>query len=611
MRASLASLAAAALVALASVVAAGSAGDDAYPGLDPTRLRRASAVASGMSGPPAGAPSPSPLAPSFPTPTRDPSRGGASFTCVTDRDRGTCFVRTACELAGATRLGAKHVTLLKNITRRTTATAASSEDDCDAFPVVVRSPMTIVGACEDARCVIDGGAGRTGGASSTAETRGRPSCDAAGAPALFSVEAGGDLTLEDVDVADACNDVDGAGGAVVVRGGVNPGACGNIATGEEGPVARLTMRRARVARCVAVGVVSEPSRDQNQNQNQNHGRGGGVALLNSRSFASFEDCEFEGNEAWGADPAHAAGAGSVTDYSSSLGNGGGVYVAGGVVASVRTTFRENVAESEGGAVAVVNGATVALESCDFEGNRVWDDYWDGGAGVLVGDEGSNVFVRTSRFVSNEVRGYPDPRRRAMTCGGGGASVVRGGVATFTYVMFENNRAPRGGGVCVHDATAVYGERNDGDDDPLGAAPPPVAFRGNAAAHPWIGQTSPAIDVECVQCFERVNGTTGKYAVVTDPSRCAYVADGDAIGSEVCAAPPPGSVSYEPLGDAGAGTRGGEGGGEGVDASEPGAGDVAPVAPPERSTGVGVRGMSVEVPPAARFPPLAAATSSSF
>ena len=68
----------------------------------------------------------------------------------------------------------------------------------------------------------------------------------------------------------------------------------------------------------------------------------------------------------------------------------------------------------------------------------------------------------------------------MTCGGGGASVVRGGVATFTYVMFENNRAPRGGGVCVHDATAVYGGRNDGDDGALSDAPPPnaSASRGN-------------------------------------------------------------------------------------------------------------------------------------
>ena len=607
MRASLASLAAAALVALASVVAAGSAGDDAHPGLDPTRLHgMSSAVATGMSGPP-GSTRTEPLAPSFPTPTRDPSRGGASFTCVTDRDRGTCFVRTACELAGATRLGARHVTLLSNITRRTTArTAASSEDDCDAFPIVVRSPMTIVGACEDARCVIDGGA-----RVATAKTRGRPSCDAAGAPALFAVEAGGDLTLKDVDLADACNDVDGAGGAVLVRGGVNAGACG-----EEGPVARLTMRRARVTRCVAVGVFGDPKtkNQKDQNQNQNHGRGGAVALLDSRSFASFEDCEFEGNEAWGADPAWAAaGAGSVTDYSSSLGNGGCVYVAGGVVAFLKTKFRENVAESEGGAVAVVNGATVAIESCDFEGNRVWDDYWDGGGGVLVGDEGSNVLVSTSRFVSNEVRGYPDPRRRAMTCGGGGASVVRGGVATFRYVMFENNRAPRGGGVCVHDATAVYGGRNDGDDGALSDAPPPVAFRGNAAAHPWIGQTSPAIDVECVQCFERVNGTTGKYAVVVDPSRCAYAADGDAIGSEVCAAPPAGSVIDDFKFDAAAaGVRGGEGGDEGVDPSEPGVGDVAPVAPPERSAGVGVRGMSVDVPPGGRFFPLAAtATSSSF
>ena len=103
-------------------------------------------------------------------------------------------------------------------------TAASSENDCDAFPIVVRSPMTIVGACEDARCVIDGGA-----RVATAKTRGRPSCDAAGAPALFAVEAGGDLTLEDVDLADACNDVDGAGGAVLVRGGVNAGACGGPA----------------------------------------------------------------------------------------------------------------------------------------------------------------------------------------------------------------------------------------------------------------------------------------------------------------------------------------------------------------------------------------------
>ena len=92
-------------------------------------------------------------------------------------------------------------------------------------------------------------------------------------------------------------------------------------------------------------------------------------------------------------------------------------------------------------------------------------------------------------------------------------------------------------MCVHDATAVYGGRNDGDDGALSDAPPPVAFRGNRRGASVDRQTSLAIDVECVQCFDRVNGTTGKYAVVVDPSRCAYAADGDAIGSEVCAAPP--------------------------------------------------------------------------
>ena len=166
MRASLAARALA-LVALVSVVAAGSAGDGAQ--LDPAALY-ASAVASGMSGPSTGPPARvAPLPSSFTSPalpSPDP-RGGASFTCVTDRDRGTCFVATACELAGATRLGAKHVTLTADVTRtptrETDAYRAVPDDDCDAFPIVVTSPMTVVGACGGA-----GGETTTRGASSTA-----------------------------------------------------------------------------------------------------------------------------------------------------------------------------------------------------------------------------------------------------------------------------------------------------------------------------------------------------------------------------------------------------------------------------------------------------------
>ena len=188
---------------------------------------------------------------------------------------------------------------------------------------------------------------------------------------------------------------------------------------------------------------------------------------------------------------------------------------------------------------VSEGGTASFETCDFEGNVVVDDYWDGGGGLFVGGDGSVVDVATSRFAGNKVRAYPDARRRTLTCGGGGAAVVRGARVTFRYVMFENNVAPRGGGVCVHDATAANGLTANSPSSPNEL----VVFRGNTAAHPWIDQRSPAMDVECVQCFERVDNTSNSmYVVVTEPQRCRYAADGDAIGSSACSAPPAGAVT---------------------------------------------------------------------
>jgi hypothetical protein len=55
-------------------------------------------------------------------------------------------------------------------------------------------------------------------------------------------------------------------------------------------------------------------------------------------------------------------------------------------------------------------------------------------------------------------------------------------------MFENNVAPRGGGVCVHDATAANGLTANSPSSPNEL----VVFRGNSAAHPWIDQRSPAM-----------------------------------------------------------------------------------------------------------------------
>ena len=171
--------------------------------------------------------------------------------------------------------------------------------------------MTVVGACgggdDDARCVIDGG-----GDATRASKDVRPSCGPNGARPLFEVGPGGRLTLENVHLSNACNDVDGAGGAVVVRGGDPRGTCvdeGVLESSRNHAV--LTMVRSSITRSVAVGAGPG-----------SHGRGGGVALLNKHSLARFTDCTFVDNEAWGGDP----GSGAITDYSSSLGNGGGVYV---------------------------------------------------------------------------------------------------------------------------------------------------------------------------------------------------------------------------------------------------------------------------------------------
>ena len=66
---------------------------------------------------------------------------------------------------------------------------------------------------------------------------------------------------------------------------------------------------------------------------------------------------------------------------------------------------------------------------------VHDDYWDGGGGLYVGGAGTNVRLDITRFEANSVMVYPDSRRKALTCGGGAASVVRGASVQFTYVLF--------------------------------------------------------------------------------------------------------------------------------------------------------------------------------
>jgi|TARA_B110000971_G_scaffold85940_1_gene88274 hypothetical protein len=143
----------------------------------------------------------------------------------------------------------------------------------------------------------------------------------------------------------------------------------------------------------------------------------------------------------------------------------------------------------------------------------------------------------------------------LTCGGGAVAVTTGAAVSFRYTLFEKNAAPRGGAVCVHDATARF--------DPGGATGTGVAamsstavFRNNAGKHAWFDQP-PGNDVECVQCFTsaQIGGgaTQGQTSqVTTTPSKCAYTRDAaatrmTAVGQNgatyPACAPPPDAFSF--------------------------------------------------------------------
>ena len=241
-----------------------------------------------------------------------------------------------------------------------------------------------------------------------------------------------------------------------------------------------------------------------------------MALIGGGARGVFDGCRFEENEAWGGAPS------PTYAYDANVGEGGAVYARGGAASFRRCEFVGNVAEKEGGAVYVDGGGTATFEACTFARNRVHDDYWDGGAGVFLASPKTFARFDVVRFEDNVVAAYPDARRRAMTCGGGAVSVVRGASASFTFALFERNAAPRGGAVCVHDAVARYAD---------------AVFRSNRAAHPWF-EHPPGDDVECVQCFEwgstanantneRTNADDAHAQPIAALDRCAYRRDEEA------------------------------------------------------------------------------------
>jgi hypothetical protein len=520
----------------------------------------------------------------------------SSFTCVSGGgDRGgSCFVASCAQLHAAVDAGVSHITLYRNLT--------AADDARCAFPLRVSRPLTVRGACGDgtSKCSVSGGGVLVRQDRSACRQR-CTRCENGEGP-LFDVRDGGRLTLANLELRGACNARDGAGGAVVVRSNyrkkVEKGdgdVCSRASIEStpsawaEADEAAAAVRDLKDERTAAAGLFHETEfDDENVDDDENvfenvfenasaslvavgvafvenlavggggdagntntdgrygrsssppNGRGGAVAVFGASASATFLECAFEGNEAWGS-----ASAGAIDAYAADVGEGGAVFLRRGVARVFRSAFTRNVAEKEGGAVYADRGARVSLEASTFSGNVVADDYWDGGGAVFLGDRGTSARADVARFVGNQVAVYPDARRKALTCGGGAVSVVRGAEAVFKYALFERNAAPRGGAVCAHDAAARFaspGRSGDGDGDGDASASSAV-FRENESAHDWFGKPG-GKDVECVQCFfgdaitEKGDASMPESASpALSLSKCAFVTDDAARKNGACAPPP--------------------------------------------------------------------------
>ena len=512
----------------------------------------------------------------------------SSFTCVSGGgDRGgSCFVASCAQLHAAVDAGVSHITLYRNLT--------AADDARCAFPLRVSRPLTVRGACGDgtSKCSVSGGGVLVRQDRSACRQR-CTRCENGEGP-LFDVRDGGRLTLANLELRGACNARDGAGGAVVVRSNysrkkVEKGdgdVCSRVsieptpsawADADEAAAAvrDLWDERTAAARLFHEKAFENENVFENENENASaslvavgvafvenlavggggdagntnafvttsppNGRGGAVAVFGASASATFLECAFEGNEAWGS-----ASAGAMDAYAADVGEGGAVFLRRGVALFVRSAFTRNVAEKEGGAVYADRGARVSVEASTFSGNVVADDYWDGGGALFLGDRGTSARADVARFVGNQVAVYPDARRKALTCGGGAVSVVRGAETVFKYALFERNAAPRGGAVCVHDAAARFaspGRSGDGRDASAASA----VFRENESAHDWFGKPG-GKDVECVQCFFG-DGSPGDASMPESASpalslsKCAFVADDAARKNGACA-PPPSAFAFE-------------------------------------------------------------------
>ncbi|MGM9817299.1 MAG: hypothetical protein ACI304_09645 [Lepagella sp.] len=136
-------------------------------------------------------------------------------------------------------------------------------------------------------------------------------------------------------------------------------------------------------------------------------------------------------------PSMTINGGEITDNNATSGNGGGVYMPGGIFKMTAGSVARNFANGNGGGFSITNGTVSISGSADISDNNC-SNY---GAGLYVNNTGSTT-------VSTSFEGGVIKNNGASACLAGGGICVEGNVDFSTTASIENNTARNGGGICV-------------------------------------------------------------------------------------------------------------------------------------------------------------------
>jgi predicted outer membrane repeat protein len=262
-------------------------------------------------------------------------------------------------------------------------------------------------------------------------------------------DQGGAVHLEESSASfDHCtfrNNGAGQGGAVRVRGGTLTAAgCSFEANGDEGAPGPGGAIAATAARGQLTGCTFKG----------NAGDEGGALLLREAAL-TLRDCIFEANRAVDRGGALFAAGKALPilincefKANQAQAGGGAVTVAAEQMRPIRLqkcVFTENLAGSEGGALAIAAGGTAQLEECRFERNQAAPNHQTLAGGAIFCAAGARLALVGCQLTDNQA-----------ACGGAIATGVSAGsdeqahahLAVRGGAFLRNSATTRGGAICL-------------------------------------------------------------------------------------------------------------------------------------------------------------------